>query len=94
MALAQFADVHATVLDAGEVVLTEGHNVQVLSARSSVEDRSVLVVAVQLEDRQASIHKLLIAELVTGDLDLGVGAGLTVRRDAWTSTSQCTCCRR
>ena len=77
MGLAQFAHVHATVLDAGEVVVAEGHNVQILSGRIAVEDSHVLVVAIQLEQGQAHVGGLLIAELATTDFDLTVVTSLT-----------------
>jgi len=59
------------------MVVTEGHNVEVLVSRSAVEDSHVLVVTIQLEQGQAHVGSLLVAELVTGDVDLTVGAGLT-----------------
>ena len=79
MGFAQFADVHTTVLDAGEEVVTEGDHVGVLAGGIGVEDSDVLVVAVQFEHGQASIHELLVAELRTNDIDLGVSACLTAQ---------------
>ena len=81
-AFAEFADVHATVLDAGEVLAAEGDNVEVLSLRRSVEDRSVLVVAIKLKQGQAHVGGLLVAELRTSDFDLAVVTSLLGQRTA------------
>ena len=45
------------------VIVTEGHNVQVLSSGVAVEDGHVLVVAIQFEQGQAHVGGLLVAEL-------------------------------
>ena len=63
-----------TVLQAGQQVIAEGNNVDRLAAGGAIKDSNVLMVAIQLEDRNAAVEQLLIAEVVALDVDLTISA--------------------